>query len=234
LNSQYQVYFGDNIIGKKLEDGCVVRFEYLVTNGSKTNGANNFISTSTLSGYSNIVVDSVSKAAGGGEKESVDEIKYTAPLSFLSQNRAVTKNDYIRLIQQKYPAFEAVNVWGGEENEPPIYGKIFVAAKPRLGFEVTNTEKEYVKETVLKPISILTVTPEIVDVDYNYLKVESTIFYDPTQTTKTESELKTGVRNTINSFCSTNLNKFNSIFRYSNLETLIDGYDKAIISNDWN
>jgi hypothetical protein len=231
-NGQYQIYFGDDILGKKLPDGGVLTLEYLVTSGSVSNKSNNFIGTSSVGVYSNYTVSSLSAASGGADIETIDQIKYAAPLNFLSQNRAVTKNDYIKLIQQKYPAFEAVNVWGGEENVPPIYGKVFVAAKPRLGFEVTETEKEFVKDTILKPISIMTVTPEIVDVDYNYLKIEAAVYYDPTKTTQTESDIKTGVKSLVQTFCDTELNKFNTLFRYSNLEGLIDNYNKSIVSNE--
>ena len=232
LNGTYQFYFGDDILGKKLPDGAYITATYLTTNSTVANRANNFVATSSLSGFTNITINSISSASGGADRETVDQIKYAAPLNFLSQNRAVTKNDYIKLIQQKYPAFEAVNVWGGEENDPPIYGKVFVAAKPRLGFEVTETEKEFVKDTILKPISIMTVTPEIVDVDYNYLKIEASVYYDPTKTTQTESDIKTGVKSLIQTFCDTELNKFNTLFRYSNLEGLIDTYNKSVVSNE--
>jgi len=171
-------------------------------------------------------------ASGGSEKETVDQIKFAAPLQFTSQNRAVTKNDYIKLIQQKYPQFEAVTVWGGEENDPPVYGKVFIAAKPRLGFEITESQKEFVKEEIIKPISILTVTPEIVDVDYNFLKIISKVYYDPTKTISNLNNLKTSVETQITNFCEENLNTFNSIFKSSLLKTEIDNLDKSIISNE--
>lgn len=231
-NGNYQVYFGDDILGKKIPDGAYLTLSYLTTNGVAANGSNNFVGTASISGYTNITVNSVNKAAGGSDRESVDQIKFAAPLNFLSQNRAVTKNDYIKLIQQKYPAFQSVNVWGGEENVPPVYGKVFIAAKPKLGFEVTETEKEFVKEKILKPISMMTVTPEIVDVDYNYLKVESYVYYDPTKTTVLESDLKSGIKTSIENFCNENLSQFNAFFRYSNLEALIDSFDRAIVSNE--
>jgi len=232
LNGTYQFYFGDDILGKKLPDGAYITATYLTTNSTAANKANNFVVTSSLSGFTNITVNSISSASGGADRETVDQIKYAAPLNFLSQNRAVTKNDYIKLIQQKYPSFEAVNVWGGEENDPPIYGKIFVAAKPKLGFEVTETEKEFVKDTILKPISIMTVTPEIVDVDYNYLKIESFVYYDPTKTTQSENDIKTGIKSLIQTFCDTELNKFNSYFKYSSLEGQVDSYSRSIVSNE--
>lgn len=231
-NGRYDVYFGDNIISKKIPDGGIVNLEYLITNGEIANRANNFLSTSAIGGFSTISINSIAAASGGSPRETVDAIKFAAPLSLLSQNRAVTKNDYIKLIQQKYPSFEAVNVWGGEENDPPIYGKVFVSAKPKLGFELTDTEKDYVKNIILKPMSILTVTPEIVDIDYNYLKINSTVFYERNKSNLSDSELKTGLKTIIENYCTTNLNKFNSYFKYSGLESTIDNYNTAIVSNE--
>jgi hypothetical protein len=233
-DGKYDVYFGDNILGKKIPDGGVVITNYVITKGEEGNGANNFTATSPISGLSNITVNPVLPASGGSARETVDQIKYAAPLSLLSQNRAVTKNDYIRLIQQKYPQFDSVNVWGGEENNPPIYGKVFVSAKPKLGFEITQTEKEFIKESILRPMSILTVTPEIIDVDYNYLKVETDIYYNKSKYSGSDSQLKTSIKNVVLNYCDINLNQFNTYFQYSGLETAIDSYDRSIISNEVN
>lgn len=231
-NGQYDIYFGDDIISKKIPDGSIVTAEYLITKGELANKANTFVATTPISGYSTISVSPQTAASGGTVRETVDQIKFGAPLSLLSQNRAVTKNDYIRLIQQKYPEFEAVNVWGGEENDPPVYGKVFISAKPKLGFEVTQTEKDYVKENILKPISILTVTPEIVDIDYNYLKVKTRAYYNPAKYSGTKSQLEAALKTVIENYTEDNLNKFNSYFQYSGLETAIDAYDRSIISNE--
>lgn len=231
-NGQYEIYFGDNVIGRSLPDGAVVNLTYLATNGAVANKANNFVGTNSISGYSNISVDSIQAATGGSDRETVDSIKYSAPLQFLSGNRAVTKNDYIRLIIEKYPSFQEVNVWGGEENDPPVYGKVFVSAKPELGFEISDTEKSFVLENVIKPISMLTVTPVFVDVDYNYLKIESELYYDPTKTTQSQLDLELAIRNLIINFTDTNLNRFNSYFDYSGLETTVSSYSKSIISNE--
>jgi hypothetical protein len=232
LNSQYQIYFGDDVIGKKIPDGGVVNVTYLSTNGSIVNKANNFIATTPISSYTTFTVQSVSSASGGSEKESVDQIKFSAPLQFISQNRAVTKNDYVKIIQQKYPQFDAVNVWGGEENIPPVYGKVFISAKPKLGFEVSDTEKDYFINEIVKPISVLTVTPEFVDVDYNFIKLISTVYYDPTKTTLNTSTLQSKITTAINSFSNLNLNKFNSIFSSSKLRTNIDNSDVSVVSNE--
>jgi len=232
IAGNYQIYFGDGVLGKKLPDGAIVTVSYLVTGYTQANGASQFRINSAIGGYTNITVSTVSSASRGADRESIDEIKFGAPLNLLSQNRAVTKNDYIRLIQQKYPSFQAVNVWGGEENDPPVYGKVYISAKPRLGFEVSDTEKEYVKTNILKPISMLTVSPEIVDVDYNYLKISSSVFYDKAKTTLADAELKANIRTVIANYCDTNLNQFNSYFKYSGLETAIDSYSRGIISNE--
>ena len=231
-NNKYEIYFGNNVLGKKIPDGGIVSVKYLVTNGDLANKANSFIATSTVGGYSIFTVNSVLAASGGAPRETVDQIKFAAPLQFTSQNRAVTKNDYIKLIQQKYPQFEAVNVWGGEENDPPIYGKVFISAKPKEGFEVTDAEKEFVKEKIIKPISILTVTPEIVDIDYNFLKLISKVYYDPTKTISNTNTLKSSIQTEIENYCNDNLNTFNSIFKSSILSSRIDNLDSAIQSNE--
>jgi len=231
-DGKYDVYFGDDVISKKIPDGGIVYLEYLITNGTAANKANNFVATSSIEGLSTIIINSLSAATGGSPRETVDQIKFAAPLKLLSQNRAVTKNDYIKLLQQKYPSFEAVNVWGGEENDPPIFGKVFVAAKPKLGFEITDTEKDFVTNTILKPMSILTVTPQMVDVDYNYLKVQSTVLYERAKTTQSDSEIKIALKNLIQNYCTQNLNKFNTYFKYSGLETSIDSYSSSIVSNE--
>jgi hypothetical protein len=231
-DGKYQIYFGEDVFGKSVPDGGIVTVSYIITNGDVANKANNFVASSTISGFSNFTINPVLQASGGSLRETVDEIKFAAPLQFTSQNRAVTKNDYIKLLQQKYPQFEAVNVWGGEENDPPIYGKVFISAKPKNGYEITDTQKEYIKEEIIKPISILTVTPEILDVDYNYLKVVSKVYYDPTKTTLNVNNLKTAVQNKIISFCNENLNTFNSYFKSSLLKTEIDGVSASVLSNE--
>ncbi len=231
-DEKYQIYFGDDVLGKKIPDGGIVTVSYLTTHGTLANKANNFIATSRVGGFSNFTINPISAAAGGAEKETIDQIKFSSPLQFTSQNRAVTKNDYIKLIQQNFPQYEAVNVWGGEENDPPVYGKVFVSVKPREGFEVTDTQKEYLKNDVLKPISVLTVTPEVLDVDYNYIKYVSKIYYDSSKTIVNVNALKTLVSNTIVNFSNTNLNQFNAIFKSSQLRTQIDSTDKSIISNE--
>jgi phage baseplate assembly protein W len=242
INDQYEIYFGDDVIGKKIPDGGVVNVTYLSTNGSLANRANNFVGTAPVSSFTTFSAIPVAASAGGSEKETVDQIKFAAPLQFTAQNRAVTKNDYVKLIQQRYPQFDAVNVWGGEENDPPVYGKVFISAKPKLGFEVSDTEKEYFINEIVKPISVLTVTPEFVDVDYNYVKLTSTVYFDPTKTNLNTSTLTSKVQNAINFFSTSKGERvmnplFGSVVKqtlYENMSINTEETLKTIVTDEIN
>lgn len=231
-DGNYKIYFGDDILGKKLSDGNIVIVSYLISKGAEANKAKSFRLMDSVGGLTEgtIVVDQV--ALGGAPSESIEKIKNIAPKSYASNGRAITKNDYIALIQQRYPAFESVNVWGGEENIPPVYGKVFVSAKPAAGYEISRTEKDYIINTVIDPISILTVTPEFVDPDYNFLNLNVKVTYDPTATTLTPGELSTLVRSRINGYANTYLDQFNSYFKISRLMHEVDMAHPSIVSND--
>ena len=231
-NGNYKIYFGDDILGKKLSDGNIVIVSYVVSKGAEANKAKGFRLMDSVGGLTEgtIVVDQI--ALGGAAAESIEKIKNIAPKSYASNGRAITKNDYIALIQQRYPAFESVNVWGGEENIPPVYGKVFVSAKPAAGYEISRTEKDYIINTIIDPISILTVTPEFVDPDYNFLNLNVKVTYDPTATTLTPGELSTLVRDRINGYANTYLDQFNSYFKISRLMHEVDMAHPSIVSND--
>ncbi len=231
-NGKYQIYFGDNIIGKKLVNGNIVVLTYIITNGIAANGLRNFRLLDTILNSSTSNVSLVNESSSGAIAEDIEKIRFTAPKAYISQNRAVTKNDYIALINRDYPYFEAVNVWGGEENVPPVYGKVFFSAKPLGGYEITASEIESVKKNILKPFSVLTVTPEYVPADYTYVNVKSEVWYDPTKTNKTLGEVDAAVINAIRTFANDNLNNFNSIFRISQIARAIDDCDNSIVSND--
>ena len=230
-SGKYRIYFGDDIFGKKLSDGNLVVASYVKTKGSYGNGLNKFKLTSLVLPGSTANVQTVIKSSGGSLRELVEDIKFSAPKSFISNNRAVTKNDYITMINKKYPYFDAVNVWGGEEEETPVYGKVFIAAKPQVGFEITETEKEYLKNEVIKPFSILTVKPEFVDVNYNYLLVNTDVTYDPRLTSKTSGQLELDIKNAIKEFSVETLNTFTSTLKFSKLLKSIDDTDVSIVSS---
>ena len=235
LNGNYQIYFGDGILGQKLTDGNIVILNYLSTEGTGGAGANSFTLMNTVSGYAPSAVMSVSAATQGGDKESIDSIKFQAPKSYAAQGRAVTKEDYITAIQQNNLgiSFDAVNVWGGEENSTPVYGQVFVSLKPQGAYNLTSTQKQRIIQEVITPISVLTVTPTIVDPDYTYLKLTINVVYDPTKTTQTAQQIENGVKASIQSFANKTLNTFNSTFSTYELLTAIQNYSSSIISSDY-
>ena len=234
INGYYQIYFGDGILGKSITDGNIVTVSYIVTNGTSSTGANNFVLMDAVSGYSNTTITPITSTTQGSEKETIESIKYTAPKSYSAQGRAVTKEDYIYLIQNNAGVFpvDAVNVWGGEENDPPVYGTIFIAVKPKGGYILTQTQKNIIEERIIKPISVLTIKPKIIDVDYTYLKIISNIYYNPKLTALTSDQLKTQVFNSIQNFATNTLNKFNSTFQLSSLITAVQSVNQSFITND--
>jgi len=230
-NGRYQIYFGDGVIGKALDDGNLVLVSYVVTSGDEANGIGTFRLSSNPKPGSTGVVTVTQESSSGKQAEDIESIRFTAPKSFIAQNRAVTKNDYEALINKNYPYFDSVSVWGGEENDPPVYGKIFFSCKPRGNYEVTQTEIQYMKDNVLKPISVLTVTPEYVAPDYNYMNFVIDVVYDPRQTTKTAGAINTAVRAAVEGFANTYLNTFNNTFRMSKLVRAVDEADPSIQNN---
>ena len=235
LNKKYQVYFGDGILGNKLSDGNIVKLSYVVTQGSAAAGANNFVLMDSISGYGNYVIDSLTSATQGADAESIDSIKFQAPKSYAAQGRAVTKEDYITAIQQNNLgiAFDAVNVWGGEENFEPVYGQVFISLKPQGAYNLTSTQKQRIIKNVIDPISVLTVTPTIIDPDYTYLKLNIDVVYDPTKTTQTSQQIENGVKSAIQSFANRTLNTFNSTFNSYDLLTAIQNYSSSIVSSNY-
>ena len=236
VNGLYQIYFGDGNLGQALTDGNVVYVSYITTKATASSGANNFVLMDTVAGYSNTTVYPLTSATQGADKESIDSIKYTAPKAHSSQGRAVTKEDYIYLIQNNAGIFpvDAVNVWGGEENDPPSYGTVFVAIKPKGGYSLTQTQKNIIEQQIIKPISVLTIQPKIIDVDYTYLVINSNILYDPKMTNLTSSQLENLVLTTISNFGSSTLNTFNSTFSLSSLISTVQSVSPSFITNDAN
>lgn len=235
INNTYQIYFGDGIVGKKLVDGNIVLISYIVTSGTAAADANNFVLMDSIGGFSNTTITPITAATTGSEKETIASIKYQAPKSFSAQNRAVSKNDYITAIQQNTLgiSFDAVNVWGGEENTPPVYGQVFVSLKPSGSYNLTQTQKQKIISDVISPISVLTVTPTIVDPDYTYVKLVVNVVYDPTKTNQSASQIQSGVKAAIQSFADNTLNTFNSTFSSYELMNSIQNYSNSIITSEF-
>lgn len=234
LGGNYEIYFGDDILGKKLVDGNIVRVSYLTTSGTAAAGANNFVLMDTIQGYSTSSINGVSAAIKGSDRETIDSIKFQAPKSYSAQNRAVSKEDYITAIQQNNLgySFDAVNVWGGEDNDPPSYGSVFISLKPTGAYAFTQTQKEKLINDVIKPISVLTVVPKIVDPDYTYLQLTANVLYDPKRTNLTASQIQTNVKTAIANYANTALNTFNSTFSVNDFNEVIKNTNQSIVANE--
>lgn len=227
---RFEVYFGDGISGKKPSDGNIVTLSYVVTNGDDADGASTFVADSTIGGYSSISVVTVSSASGGGAAETVDSIKFNAPLKFASQSRAVTPDDYKSILPSVYSNIKSVQVWGGEDNDPAVYGQVYISIKPNTGSTLTTTTKNQII-TSLKAFNVASITPVIVDPVTLLLELTTTVKYNPTVTEKTNSDLRALVETAISSFNTNNLEKFDSVFRHSNILKAIDDVDPAILSS---
>jgi hypothetical protein len=232
-NGLFQVYFGDGVLGKKLTNGNVVTIQYLITNGTDANKANFFTATKTLESYDNFIVDTVSISEGGVERETVDNIKYLAPLQYVSQNRLVSYRDYEVFIRKSYPNIDSVSVWGGEDEVPPIFGKVFVSLKPKDNFFISESEKDRILNSIIDPRAIVTVNTEFRNPEYLFLNLTTTAQYDPKKTTLTKETLKNTIRNAILLYKNQNLDIFNVKFALSRLQDAIDSVDtNSIIGSD--
>ena len=236
LNGNYEIYFGDGILGSRLTDGNIVAISYISTSGTSAAGANNFVLMDNIGSFSTSNVVPLQAASQGGSKESIASIKYQAPKAFAAQNRAVTKEDYITLIQQNSLDihFDAINVWGGEQNTPPVYGQVFIALKPTGGYSLTDTQKQRLIQNVIKPISVMTVEPTIVDPDYTYVQITTNVLYDFKKTSYTANNISNIVKSTVSNFSINKLNTFNSTFSSSDLINSIQNSENSIIACELN
>jgi hypothetical protein len=230
-NGNYTVYFGDGLIGKRPNTGNILILSYLVTVGDAANKANSFTMLPAAN-VSAVTVTSVVAAAGGSEEESVDSIKISAPVYYTSQNRAVTKEDFEVIIKKDFPNVGSISVWGGEENNPPIYGKIFISMSPKEGLVISQTEKDQIVEKLVNDRCTLTLNPEIIDPDYVYLRLKSVVEYDKRRTVYTKEAIKDGIRNALIQYNEDNLRTFSAKFVMSKLAAAIDDVDPSIIGND--
>ena len=228
-----EIYFGDGVLGKGLLDGDIISATYIMVDTQHANGAKRFSQQSAVNSYASSTVVTTVNATGGAEKESIESIKFKANKFYTSQNRLVTLNDYKAKVQEYYPNADAVAVWGGEDNDPPQYGKVFIALKPKNSDYLSDTEKKSV-QTKLNALNMLTVRPTIVDADIVKILITCIFKYNENATQYSNGELVTLVTSAINVFDNTNLANFDSVFRHSNLVKAIDETDSAILSNTCN
>lgn len=230
-NEQYEVLFGDNVSGRAPSSGAVISVTYRVCNGELPNGAETFINNSSIDGHTDVLVTLNKEAINGSVSETIESIKYNAPRSFQTQERAVTESDYKILLLREFPEIQAISVFGGEKEDPPQYGKVFISVDITGSDGVPdvnkNIYKSYLEDKVPLGISL-----EVVDPDFVYLSVETDVKYDYNSTTLSSEEVKTLVTQGIIEYNDTNLNDFNVKFRYSNFVSFIDSITPSIINND--
>lgn len=233
-NLNYTIYFGDNVIGKRPKNGSIISVTYLNVVGARANNITKFYPADPIAGkFSNkVVVTARSASYGGTDKEGLDQIRFRAPNFYTTQNRAVTENDYESLILRDYNNIEAVSVWGGETNDPPVYGKVFLSLKTKGYYTLTELEKEIIKNELIGNRNVMTIIPEIIDPNYCFIQIRGKVTYNPSLTTKTANELKQIVNKAILDYNATELNTFKSTFKKSRLQYYIDICDNSITGSD--
>jgi len=230
-DGKYEISFGDGVIGTALENGNLIQIEYGVTQTTAAEGAKIFSLVDDISGFSEVSITTVKPARGGGEKETLDSIRYNAPLSYATQNRAVTPQDFEAVIRENFANLDSVNVWGGEDNDPPVYGKVFISVKPKTSNLLSNTEKDQILDEIIEPKSVVTITPEIVDPGFVYIGLDVFFKYDPSETSLSRTQLERTVSERIEQFNQDNLDSFGSVFRHSSLLKTIDDTSSAVLNS---
>jgi len=243
-DEKYQILFGDGVLGKKPPNGSTIKVSYIVTNGTDGNGASNFNFAGNLtypsrngdtitdtSVTNNISLLTVTQASESGDNiEPVDNVKYLAPRVYASQYRAVTANDYISLVPSVYPNIDSVSAYGGEELDPPQFGKVFITVKPKTGEILSSTAKSAIKAG-LKQYTVAGIQQEFVDLKFLYVEYDTTVSYDPGLIT-TKEDLSSRIFKSIETYSkSSDINSFGGRLKYSKLLSTIDKVDTAITSN---
>ena len=237
-DESYELLFGDGILGKKLSNGDIIKIGYVVTKGTDGNGPSlfNYAGTTTTSEgvitnpTGPVTISTTTSASGGGDIEPIESIKYFAPRIYASQNRAVTARDYEAIVQKIYPNTESVSVVGGEELDPPEFGKVILSIKPKNGTTISDFTKNQILND-LKQYSVSGINQEIEDLKLLYVEIDSDVFYDSSRVSKI-LDLKTNVTTALERYSkSVDLNKFGGRFKYSKTLQVIDQVDTAITSN---
>jgi len=236
-NQRYELIFGDGVLGKRPLNAATIVAEYIVTEGTDGNGVDNFsmtddlgINNGGLATTSDITV--INSSTSGANQESIESIRFSAPRYFATQQRAVSSDDYSSLVKTRFGGeIEDVIIYGGQELEPKLYGRVIVSIKPASSVYapqyLKNAVTNYLQDFIALPNRVI-----VSDPDYFYIKIDTTVQYNSKATTKYASEIQTNIMNTILSFADTNLNKFGNDFRYSRMVTALDNTDSSIISND--
>jgi len=240
-DEKYEIFFGDGVLGKKLEDNEVVELSSVVTNGNITNGASTFRFNGTIVDQTNSLIQVpynvteltvVQNASGGADIESIDDIKYNAPKFYGSQNRAVTSNDFASIVRNIYPSVSDIIVFGGEDQVPPAYGKVFLSIKPTDAPSISSYTKNELTDE-LKKYTVASIKPEFIDPSILYVELNSKIYYNSTKSKLLPAEMAAKAATGIQQYLlSSGTEKFKGKFRYSKFISVIDSVDRSINSND--
>jgi len=229
-SGKFQVYFGDDVIGKKLSDGNIIIMEYIVSNREEANSCSAFSLSGSVGGFTNVSVITNSAAQGGSGPESKESIRFNAPLQYTSQDRAVTTTDYETLVKSIYPNAQSISAWGGEDDETPVYGVVKIAVKGQSGVPLTNATKlDIVRK--LKSYNVASVRPEIIDPIITSIVLVVNAKFNKQATAKTSETLKSEITTAISDYNKNTLTAFDGVFRYSKMTGLIDNVDNSILSN---
>ena len=235
----FEVYFGDGVIGSALSDDNIIILTYVVSNKSLANGAALFTNAATIASVSDVSVATASAASAGAEPESLQSIKYNAPLSYASQGRCVTAEDYKVYAKQYFPNTKSVSVFGGESGSYDTslgvvstaeYGKVFIAIQSTTGNNLTDTEKSSLI-TALTPFTVASISPVVVDTQTTNIILSVAFKFDSSKTTETSTSLTTKITNTLTTYNTNSLSQFEGVFRHSKVTGLIDNTDTGITSN---
>ena len=212
-NEYFEIYFGDGVTGFKPTNNNIVTLDYVITKGDESNGAGDAVNSATgfsavdnVGGFSTITILTNALSAGGVEEETSESIRFNAPLTFTSQNRAVTADDYAAIIKKSFANIDSISTWGGEDQDPPEYGRAYIAIKPLLSQTLTEDEKSEITGVILKGKNVVSITPEIVDPNFTNLELDVFFKYNPNLTDRSSTDLQTVVRDTIKDYNFNNLN----------------------------
>tara|TARA_Y100001938_G_scaffold135020_1_gene196157 strand:- start:7135 stop:8982 length:1848 start_codon:yes stop_codon:yes gene_type:complete len=237
-DQKYEITFGDGAVGKQLVDGNVIFIDYIVTNGILANSASTFVASGSVAGLNSgsgtpgYTLTTNEKSSGGGDIQTINSLQFQAPKLYQAQKRACTRDDYKAIILEQRSDIDSIAVYGGEDADPAVYGKVYIALKPTGGNATFSAQvKDSIKNDVLKKVNVVTVTPEIIDPVFYYLVIDSTVNYDPVTNLTDESTLKTNINTSIKNYLQTNLEKFDQKFRYSKLVQDIDNTSDSIRNN---
>jgi len=230
-NARYEVYFGDGIIGTRPQSDNIVELEYVYTSGASSNGARTFDVVGEIGGNSDISLEVVSAASGGSDRESIESIRFNSPLTYITQNRAVTADDYKAIILREYGDIDAISVWGGEDNFPPDYGKVYISIKPKTAATLNAVDKAFIVDNILKGKNVVSITPTMVDPEYTYIALEIFFKYNPNLTDRKIAELNYLLTQTVSAYNDDELKRFDGVFRYSKFLRSLDSADPSILNS---